>query len=41
VIGKTAVVVDSAAYLPESLIERYGLLVAPLSVASSFSKEST
>lgn len=31
-IGKTAVVVDSAAYLPESLIEQYGLLVAPLSV---------
>lgn len=31
-IGKTAVVIDSAAYLPESLIEQYGLLVAPLSV---------
>jgi DegV family protein with EDD domain len=31
-IGKTAVVIDSAAYLPESLIERYGLHVAPLSV---------
>jgi DegV family protein with EDD domain len=32
VIGKTAVVIDSAAYLPESLVEQYGLLVAPLSV---------
>jgi DegV family protein with EDD domain len=32
VIGKAAVVIDSAAYLPESLIEQYGLLVAPLSV---------
>ncbi|MFQ5809346.1 MAG: DegV family protein [Armatimonadota bacterium] len=31
-IGKTAVVVDSAAYLPQSLIERHGLLVAPLTV---------
>lgn len=31
-IGNTAVVVDSAAYLPQSLIERYGLLVAPLTV---------
>lgn len=31
-IGKTAVVIDSAAYLPASLIEQYGLLVAPLSV---------
>jgi len=32
VIGKTAVVVDSAAYLPRSIIEKYRLLVAPLSV---------
>lgn len=31
-IGKTAVVVDSAAYLPQSIVDRYGLLVAPLSV---------
>ncbi len=31
-IGTVAVVVDSAAYLPKSLIERYGLLVAPLTV---------
>jgi fatty acid kinase fatty acid binding subunit len=31
-IGKTAVVIDSAAYLPGSLVEQYGLLVAPLSV---------
>jgi DegV family protein with EDD domain len=31
-IGKTALVIDSAAYLPESLVEQYGLLVAPLSV---------
>ena len=31
-IGTTAVVVDSAAYLPQALIERYGVLVAPLSV---------
>jgi fatty acid kinase fatty acid binding subunit len=31
-IGKTAVVIDSAAYLPEPLVEQYGLLVAPLSV---------
>jgi DegV family protein with EDD domain len=31
-IGKTAVVVDSAAYLPQWLIERHGVLVAPLSV---------
>ena len=31
-IGTTAVVVDSAAYLPQWLIERHGLLVAPLSV---------
>ena len=31
-IGTTAVVVDSASYLPESLIERHGVLVAPLSV---------
>jgi len=31
-IGKTAVVVDSAGYLPQSIVEKYGLLVAPLSV---------
>ena len=31
-IGTTAVVVDSAAYLPQSLIERHGVLVAPLTV---------
>jgi len=31
-IGKTAVVVDSAAYLPQHVVEKYGLLVAPLSV---------
>ena len=31
-IGATAVVVDSAAYLPRRLIERHGVLVAPLSV---------
>ena len=31
-IGKTAVVVDSAAYLPQRLIERYDVIVAPLSV---------
>lgn len=31
-IGTTAVVVDSAAYLPQSLIELYGVLVAPLTV---------
>ncbi len=31
-IGATAVVVDSAAYLPQRLIERHGVLVAPLSV---------
>ena len=31
-IGRTAVVVDSAAYLPPAIIEKYGLLVAPLSV---------
>lgn len=31
-IGATAVVVDSAAYLPQPLIERHGVLVAPLSV---------
>jgi fatty acid kinase fatty acid binding subunit len=31
-IGKVAVVVDSAAYLPEATIEAYGLLVAPLSL---------
>ncbi len=32
-IGTTAVVVDSASYLPQRLIERWGVLVAPLSVA--------
>ncbi|HEV8573615.1 MAG TPA: DegV family protein [Dehalococcoidia bacterium] len=31
-IGTTVVVIDSSAYLPRSLVERYGLLVAPLSV---------
>src|SRR2546426_11246760 len=31
-IGKTAVVVDSAAYLPQSIVDKYRLLVAPLSV---------
>ena len=31
-IGKVAVVVDSAAYLPQSIIDRHGLFVAPLSV---------
>ncbi len=31
-IGDTAVVVDSACYLPAALIERYGLFVVPLSV---------
>ncbi len=31
-IGKTAIVVDSASYLPESLIARHGVMVAPLSV---------
>lgn len=31
-IRRTAVVVDSAAYLPQAIIEKYGLLVAPLSV---------
>ena len=31
-IGKTAVVVDSSAYLPEAIIEEHGLFVAPLSV---------
>jgi DegV family protein with EDD domain len=31
-IGKTAIVVDSAAYLPQSLIDHYALVVAPLSV---------
>ena len=31
-IGTTAVVLDSAAYLPQSLIERHGVLVAPLTV---------
>jgi DegV family protein with EDD domain len=33
VIGGTAVVIDSSAYLSGDVIERYGLLVAPLSVA--------
>jgi DegV family protein with EDD domain len=32
VIGRTAVVVDSAAYLPRWLVEKYGVLVAPLTV---------
>jgi DegV family protein with EDD domain len=32
VIGKTAVVIDSSAYLPVSLVKQYGLLVAPLSI---------
>lgn len=31
-IGSVAVVIDSAAYLPQSIVDRYGLLVAPLSV---------
>src|SRR5437773_3978474 len=31
-IGKTAVVVDSAGYLPQSIVDKYALLVAPLSV---------
>jgi DegV family protein with EDD domain len=31
-IGKIAVVTDSAAYLPREVIEKYGVLVAPLSV---------
>jgi len=31
-IGKIAVVIDSAAYLPQSIINKYRLLVAPLSV---------
>jgi DegV family protein with EDD domain len=31
-IGDTAVVIDSAAYLPQALIDRHGVLVAPLSV---------
>ena len=31
-IGRTAVVIDSSAYLSDEVIERYGLLVAPLSV---------
>ena len=31
-IGRTAVVIDSPAYLSDELVERYGLLVAPLSV---------
>jgi DegV family protein with EDD domain len=32
VIGRTSVVIDSSAYLSDEVIERYGLLVAPLSV---------
>jgi len=32
VIGRTAVVIDSSAYLSDEVVERYGLLVAPLSV---------
>jgi fatty acid-binding protein DegV len=32
VIGRTAVVIDSSAYLSDDVLERYGLLVAPLSV---------
>jgi len=32
VIGRTAVVIDSSAYLSDEVIERYGLLLAPLSV---------
>ena len=31
-IGRTAVVIDSSAYLSDEVVERYGLLVAPLSV---------
>lgn len=31
-IGETAIVTDSAAYLPRELVERYGVVVAPLSV---------
>ena len=31
-IGKTAVVVDSASYLPPWLIQRHGVRVVPLSV---------
>jgi DegV family protein with EDD domain len=31
-IGNVAVVVDSAAYLPDATVDAYGLLVAPLSV---------
>lgn len=31
-IGGTAVVIDSSAYLSDEVIERYGLLVAPLSI---------
>jgi DegV family protein with EDD domain len=31
-IGTTAVVIDSSAYLPAAVIDHYGLLVAPLSV---------
>ncbi len=31
-IGDTAVVIDSAAYLPQALIDRHGIFVAPLSV---------
>jgi DegV family protein with EDD domain len=32
VIRETTVVIDSAAYLPQALIDRHGVLVAPLSV---------
>src|SRR2546428_13444462 len=31
-IGKLGVVIDSAAYLPQSIVDKYLLLVAPLSV---------
>jgi DegV family protein with EDD domain len=31
-IGKTAVVADSAAYLPQSIVDKYRLFVAPLSI---------
>ena len=31
-IRETAVVIDSAAYLPQELIDRHGVLIAPLSV---------
>jgi DegV family protein with EDD domain len=32
VIGETAVVIDSSAYVPQTIVEKHGLLVAPLSV---------